>query len=729
VKSLKYITFILRLETYFFLLIFDTNQKNTIMRKLLLSAAILVSVTSFAQEINPCSSTEAMNEWFSQHPDLKQQFEQQQNAAESLDKQLFKNGSYQNKSTSAVAIYTIPVVFHIMHTGGSENISDAQVIDAVNILSRDFQKLNQDTAVVVTPFKNIIGNAQIEFRLAKRDPSGNCTNGIIRHYDTKTDWVSGNLLHYAYSWPRQNYLNIYVVKSISSGAAGYTYLPGSGVPAAQDAIVILSTYVGSIGTGNVGLSRALTHEVGHWLNLPHVWGGTNQPGVACGDEGVSDTPVTKGYTSCALANSDICNPGTPENLQNYMDYSYCCRMYTQGQAIRMQNALNSSVAGRNNLSTPSNLSNTGITNPATNCIPMVYVAATPAATVCSGNTLTIISYTSNTNPSTYSWTANNGATIANAGANNAVVTFNTPGQTTVVCEAITASGSNTAQVVVTVLNAGSIATSPYSESFEGGLPSTWQITNPDAGVTWALTNSSAKTGNNSYFIDGSTNPAGAIDYLQMITVNLNDPNDTLTFEYAYARQSATHNDVFKVEASKDCGGNWTTIYNPSTSQLASGSGGTTSSPFVPTLSQWKHIKLNDYPSWSIFSGAPTVWVRFSFQENTAAGNGNNFYLDDINFSGSSSIGMNELTKNFQFVLYPNPAKGEATVKFKLNDPANVKIDVIDVLGRNVVPASEYNFTGGEQSVNINKNNTLAKGIYFVNLSVNGAKMSKKLVIE
>ncbi|MCE3259917.1 MAG: domain containing protein, partial [Bacteroidetes bacterium] len=244
------------------------------MRKYLFSLTVLSAFAAYSQGIKPCSSTEAMNEWFQKHPELKQQYDQLQDQAEKTDMQLFKNGGYA-KTASAAPIYTIPVVFHIMHTGGSENISDAQVQDAVNILSRDYQKLNPDTNVVVNAFKNIIGDAQIEFRLAKKDPNGNCTNGIIRHYDTKTDWVSGNLSYYAYSWPRQNYLNIYVVKSISSGAAGYTYLPGSGVPAAQDAIVILSTYVGSIGTGNVGLSRALTHEVGHWLNLPHVWGGTN----------------------------------------------------------------------------------------------------------------------------------------------------------------------------------------------------------------------------------------------------------------------------------------------------------------------------------------------------------------------------------------------------------------------------------------------------------------------
>src|SRR5690606_23662564 len=122
--------------------------------------------------------------------------------------------------------FTIPVVFHILHTGGTENISDDQVKDAVRILTEDFNKLNPDTSDVVAAFKNKIGNPEVTFVLATKDPQGNCTNGIVRHWDALTDWKS-NFSSYKYSWPRDRYLNIYVVKSIGGGAAGYTYLPGS----------------------------------------------------------------------------------------------------------------------------------------------------------------------------------------------------------------------------------------------------------------------------------------------------------------------------------------------------------------------------------------------------------------------------------------------------------------------------------------------------------------------
>lgn len=309
------------------------------------------------------------NRWFSEHPELKADFEKHQQKLAELDQEAYKTG-YQNGSnkSASAGTYTIPIVFHILHTGGAENISDAQVIDAVNILTRDFNKTNADTAGVVVPFKNLIGNTQFDFVLATKDPNGNCTNGIMRYNDVNTDW-SGNFSDYAYSWPPTRYLNIYVVRSMGGGAAGYTYLPGSGVPAAMDAIVILNSYVGSIGTGNLYTSRALTHEVGHWFDLPHVWGFNNQPGVACGDDGITDTPISKGYTSCNLNNAAQCTPGVIENVQNYMEYAYCPRMFTVGQATRMQTTVNSFVNGRNNLSTPANLALTGITNPGVNCIP------------------------------------------------------------------------------------------------------------------------------------------------------------------------------------------------------------------------------------------------------------------------------------------------------------------------------------------------------------------------
>src|SRR5687768_6532992 len=127
--------------------------------------------TGIAQ--NFCHTTEMQKAWFDKNPHLKEAFDKQRAKIAAEEKERPENGTNDAAGRPAVAtaIYTIPVVFHILHMGGNENISDAQVIDAVNILTRDFNKLNADTANVVAAFKNNIGNAKIEFQLATKDPN------------------------------------------------------------------------------------------------------------------------------------------------------------------------------------------------------------------------------------------------------------------------------------------------------------------------------------------------------------------------------------------------------------------------------------------------------------------------------------------------------------------------------------------------------------------------------
>src|SRR4051812_24103280 len=131
------------------------------MRNLITSMGIFFAFGLLAQQ--PCATTEMQNEWFAKNPTAKAQFDKLQNEAAAQDAELFKTG-YQTAGTlkkGTVSTYTIPVVFHILHTGGPENISDAQVQDAIRILNDDYNKRNADTTNVVSQFKNLIGNAQV----------------------------------------------------------------------------------------------------------------------------------------------------------------------------------------------------------------------------------------------------------------------------------------------------------------------------------------------------------------------------------------------------------------------------------------------------------------------------------------------------------------------------------------------------------------------------------------
>lgn len=245
-----------------------------------------------SQNVDKCDTDSRTLELIKNNPDilLKQQ------ELEDFTTNYLKS----NNNNKSGQTYIVPVVFHILHEYGSENISDAQVYDAIRVINEDFAKANADTSLVIPDLQHLIGKSKIEFRLAQKDPFGNCTNGIDRIYTHKTN--NADDMSKLNPWNRSNYLNIWVVKSMgNSGAAGYAYKPAAVdnlMSAGIDGIVVLHNYVGSIGTSNTFRSRTLSHEIGHYLNLDHPWGATNDPGVSCGDDGVHDTPVTKGSNTC-----------------------------------------------------------------------------------------------------------------------------------------------------------------------------------------------------------------------------------------------------------------------------------------------------------------------------------------------------------------------------------------------------------------------------------------------
>lgn len=705
------------------------------MKQFLLSISLIGSCFfSVAQNYKHCGTDEAMNDWFEKNPEARARYEKMMQEAKEADAIAFRNG-YNSQNKVASPVYTVPVVFHVLHLGGPENISDAQIMDQVNILTRDYNKQNADTSVVIPQFKNLIGDVKFEFRLATKDPSGNCTTGIIRHNDTRTDWTS-SLSDYIYTWPPNKYLNIYVVRTIASGAAGYTYLPGTAPSTAADCIVILHDYVGSIGTGNVGTSRALTHEVGHWFNLPHVWGGTNQPGVACGDEGVSDTPITKGFSSCPSSTTAaaICNSGIVENYQNYMDYSYCSRMFTIGQAARMTTAINSGTAGRNNISSVSNLTATGIISPMSNCAPIADFHTFSGIinniyTVCAGQSLSFMDDSYNGTVTSRLWATNGGGTLSAPNSTITSISFPTAGTWTVALSSGNSTGTTTATRTIVVMPGLANVAAIYQESFESpGLPPNWTVINQTGGTTWQQYVGAAATGTNSYYMNNSLNPTNAIDILETPSYDFaSNPGTVFTFKYAYAQKTSTWADIFKVQASSNCGGSWTDLYSPSSSVMASGSGGVQSAAFYPTPSQFKTYTVTSNPLFNPFKSQSNVRLRFYFKETATTGNGNNIFLDDINFNAPT--GVNELTQSIGLSLFPNPTEGSASLEFILSDKAQIRYGVMDVTGREVEETRSYDLAPGHHSFNVNASQQLKAGIYFVTLEMNGQRMSRKLVIE
>ena len=304
-------------------------------------------------EIRYCGQWMMEEAFFNAHPEAREQATRDALRLEAETEQFM--------DANRDELIVIPVVFHVIHYNGPENISEAQIMSGLEVMNADFRKLNSDIDDVIDDFTDVAADIEIEFRLAQIDPSGNCHTGINRIVSPLTYIGDGDVKDLI-QWPRNSYLNIWVVEN-ANGAAGYSLYPSSvngNQGAGNDGIVVAHDYTGNMGTSNVYRSRTLTHEVGHWINLRHTWGNSNSPGDPenCDmDDNVDDTPTTSGWTSCNV-NGETC--GSLDNVQNYMEYSYCGRMFTDGQRLRMRAAMNSSTAQRNQLWTPANLEETGV---------------------------------------------------------------------------------------------------------------------------------------------------------------------------------------------------------------------------------------------------------------------------------------------------------------------------------------------------------------------------------
>lgn len=722
----------------------------------LLSAGCL-SFGLIAQEdksnLIPCSTFEAMEEGFAKNPALKAQYEAQKTQFEiEYQKALTE---FSNKRTAAT-VYTVPVVFHIM---GQQNINDQVFIDALAQINKDYSKTGSDIATIDPTFAPLYVDAEIRFMMAKRDPLGNCTNGIIRHNNESIYWDQMNP-NYKFSgtgtnrWPVNKYLNIYIVNCISNSMSGvtcpttggafvggYTYLPG-GTPYTSngnmgDAIVYRANLLGQLSPNDV---RSLSHEIGHWFNLLHTFGNTNNPGsLSCGDpnlnDNVSDTPETQGdFSTCPSSiGTNPCDASSNKNVENIMNYSSCPKMFTQGQVTRMRTAIQSSIGGRNNLWTASNLTATGISTSYT-CAPVADFKSNKT-NVCVGSSVTFTtqSYVGS-GAGTYTWTFQ-GGTPATSNATSQAVTYATPGTYSVSLTASNGSGSNTINRIsyITVYNGAGGAAAPNVHDFETtGIPSDINVVNGNTGtVAWTQnTTTGASATTKCMFLNNAStsNTIGHIDYFETPFYNFSTTTGiSLSYYYAYAKKNAAQVDTFKVQYSLDCGGTWANVLGiPTTAAMATASGGTTTAAFTPSATQWKQVSVSS-ALMAALNNKPSVKFRFYFRNDVALTSANNIYIDQINISGT--VGLNELENEIELALYPNPTNNTSVIEFSSKATDKINITVLDMLGKTMEQCHNLDGSNGKISYTINQSGQLAQGIYLVNLEVNGKQVTKKLVIE
>jgi hypothetical protein len=234
---------------------------------------------------------------------------------------------------------------HVVSHTAAQNISDAQIRSQIDVLNRDYRKRNGDITKIPGVFAPLAADTLIEFALADKDPSGNPTTGITRKNTTATSFSDDDKVKHASSggadaWPSDKYLNIWVCP-LGGGLLGYAQFPGG--PAATDGVVILHSAFGTTGTATApfNLGRSATHEVGHWLNLRHIWG--DDGGGCNGDDFITDTPnqADHNFGKPAFPHVTCSNGPNGDMFMNYMDYTDddSMFMFTAGQMQRMQACL------------------------------------------------------------------------------------------------------------------------------------------------------------------------------------------------------------------------------------------------------------------------------------------------------------------------------------------------------------------------------------------------------
>ena len=627
-------------------------------------------------------------------------------------------------------VLIIPIVFHIIHFNGPENISTAQVHDAVDVLNTNFRALNANIDDVIPEFEDLVADIEIEFRLAQRDPNGNCHPGINRIVSELT-YVGDSEMKELIQWPRNKYLNVWVCE-YAAGAAGYALYPGSvdGWNADQDGIVLQHSYCGSIGTSNLFRSRTLTHEVGHWLNLRHPWGNSNNPGLAenCEeDDNVSDTPNTVGWTSCIL---DGTTCGSLDNVQNYMDYSYCGRMFTLGQKDRMRTAALSSVAQRNQLSTAFNLQATGVSGGDILCEATFDL---DRRLICVGDSVkfTDQSYHS---PSTWSWNFGDGTITSGVqgdGVQELYHTYSEAGlyDVTLVVGNGTDEVSSTVNGAVYVMDEGEMDL-PLSQGFEGGeFPSgQWFIEDPLNDGTWEVTDDAAATGNRSLFIENwGNNVEFNDDFLRTATMDMSGMTEIhVNYKWAYVHKGTTEasetDDRLRVSVTGDCGNDW---------DLRRMHRGFTDLPTAnPTPFPWAPSGIEDWKEYTIVLDNEeylTEFFRVQFEFESRLGN--NIYLDDINVQGfgntAVSEAMNGLTNSWN--LAPNPAVTSSVIAFQIRKAGMASLMLQDASGR-VLSSTSREFARGSHDWEVVA--PTIPGVYLLRLATEGgAQRTWRWVIQ
>lgn len=309
------------------------------MMKLVLPLLCLLSLNLCSVAQRDCRSVDYKQDVLQRNPGLAVKVQE----IESFTRQRLQRSTVEvtgeGTGSKGVSVIRIPVIVHIIYNSSQQNISDAQVQSQIDVLNRDYRKKNADTSKIPGYYSPLAADCGFQFELANIDTNGNATTGIVRKHTNVVSFQSNDAIKFTArggddAWDRDRYLNIWV-GNLTGGILGYSSFVGG--PKETDGVAILYTAFGTNGTATApfNLGRTATHEIGHWLNMIHIWGDTD-----CGNDEVDDTPQQQAATRGNPSGMIFSCGNTPYgNLyMDFMDFTDDAGMhlFTYGQRNRMQ---------------------------------------------------------------------------------------------------------------------------------------------------------------------------------------------------------------------------------------------------------------------------------------------------------------------------------------------------------------------------------------------------------
>ncbi len=606
------------------------------------------------------------------------------------------------KSQGPSDIYTVPVVFHIIHNGEAqgfgENISEARILDQLDRLNEDFGKMNPRSPDVPTDFQPVEADIQIEFVLARQDPNGLPTNGIVRKQGTKSSYsFPGNDLKAESYWPSEDFLNIWVAETGNTiGWATFpeTSLPGVNNPETnpeRDGVVVDDDFIGTnLSTDGSfdSYGQTLTHEIGHFLGLKHIWGDSN-----CGNDYCDDTPEAQTHhgnngslpveSPCSYPGPDSCSGDSfADMFMNFMDYTNdeCLSMFTEDQKFRMRTVMENSPRRLSLRTSPGLDPPIGILNR-----DMAFQDFESYSVVqCDGEASVTVNFSNfgSDEVTTFELDYTIGSSSSSITVDNINLQTGQVHPTEIELNNLSA-GINTLNWTVTSVNG---STDENDLNNDGSLSITFDNKNVSAPIrqdfemdSWV---DASTSGESSWeFYEQGSNRARAVfaynnatefdSWLVSPVLSMQDMEDAgLFFDMAYGIPEVG-SDQLDLMIQTGCGNQFEVFKSYVLANL----------DFLPNQGPYNPETnwLTEFVDLSAFAGESEIRLAFVFINR----GGNNFYLDNIELTNNADPDQPRPEDN-QIIVYPNPADRDFNVTVSFPEKKDVIVQLMDVTGSIVI---------------------------------------------